>query len=161
MCNVSACLPSIPYRVDSRYTLRAIGRWKQGGVLEVRFEGRLMVSIPLPAALWDIVAMMMDAGMRSGGWNWASAFMTAPELARGLYLRSRRGNSDPANIPRYVFRLRNSIAQRMDGRIADPKDWSKLLIEHHSCLGYRIGLPAENFGLEFLGETDDSGQHSH
>jgi hypothetical protein len=148
--------PSLPYVVEPRFTLRAIGRWKSGGVLEVGLDGRLAVTISLAAGEWDVAAMLIGVGMRTAAWDWAGAFMTAPELARGLYQRSRRGNSDPANIPRYVYRLRKSIAEKLNGQVEDPRQWTRGLIENHRFLGYRIGLPPENLDLRILRETGTS-----
>jgi hypothetical protein len=146
--------PSIPYRSDPRFHIRLIGRWKNGGVVQVYFGGQLMVTFAIPAAEWTILAMLVAAAaMGRSTQSWANAFMTAADLARGLYERTRLGNSDPANITRFIFRLRSSIAKHMNGRIANPKDWSMRLIEHHRFLGYRIGLPPENLDLDMLGES--------
>ena len=160
MCNDSAFSSSIPYRLDSRFALRAVGRWRKGGVVQILFEGQVMETLSLPPGEWNIVAMLIDAGIRSAGPNWGSAFMAATELARGLYQRSRRGNSDPVNIPRFVLRLRTSIAkgiERHSDLIANPREWSRWLIEGHRFLGYRISLPPENLYLEILPERNVSG----
>jgi hypothetical protein len=135
-----------------------MGRWRKGGVVEVYLDGQLIEAITLPAAEWSLAALLIDAGIRSAGASWGRAFMTASDLARGLHQRSRRGNSDPANVPRFVWRLRKSIANRMSGRLENPKDWSKRLIEHHRSFGYRVSLPPENLHLETLCDRNLSGQ---
>lgn len=146
--------PSVPYRNDPRYRLRAIGRWHQGGVLEVYFDGRLEKTFSLGKGSWCLLALLMDAAIRSAHSGWASAFMTTAELARGLYKHTRLGDSDPANVPRFVHRLRRTIAKHMDGLVDDPKQWSRRLIEHHPSLGYRISIPPpDDSDFQILGES--------
>jgi hypothetical protein len=154
MCDVSAQRTAAPYSVDSGFTLRAVGRWQHGGAVEVRFDDELMATIDLPAAEWAVAAMLIEAGMRSADATWGSAFMTTGELARGLYRRSRRGNSDPANVGQVVYRLRTSTEKQMSGLVPHPKGWSRLLIQNRRYLGYRLGLPPENLHLEILGERN-------
>ncbi len=144
-----------PYASDQQSTLTLTGRWTEGGVADIRIPGEPPLVVPLPAAPWAVMAILIQAAKDAGPEDWGQAFRTIHELAFLLYKKTGLGARDPENIIRLVFRLRRLLAraaeQRPEGdQHRSAENWSKRLIERQPFLGYRISLPPENLRLEIL-----------
>jgi hypothetical protein len=145
----------IPYASDPKLNLRLFGRWTDGGVAEIRAGSEPPTVVPLAAAPWAVMAILIQAAKDAGPDTWGRAFLTVHELAFLLHKKTGLGARDPENIIRLVFRLRRRLAHAAGKRLrgeqdGSAEDWSKRLIERQQFLGYRISLPPENLQLEIL-----------
>lgn len=52
--------PSLPYLIDPSVTVHATGRWSYGGAVEISLDDQRPVLVLLPAAEWNVAAMLID-----------------------------------------------------------------------------------------------------
>lgn len=151
-----------PFLIDDRFKFSAVGRQGKGGWLKIAAANQPAPSLlRLGPAMFGLAALLILAGQKSVAQGWGAAFLSAETIAAELYRRTRIGNSDPANVPRAVYRLRslinNSPAFAMDSdSAASPPEWGRLVVEHQASVGYRLSLRPENLHLEILGDSKDN-----
>lgn len=141
----------LPYRVSSEYRLRATGRWRDGGILEITDPNGRVITVDVPAPEFSLVALLIQAGQRSTD-EWAYAFRTRQALLRDLKRHGVVVGGLHQPLSRTVFNLRQRFNKLvlLGMESVEGDRLGKAWIEHHRRLGYRVSLPPENLSLVFL-----------
>lgn len=155
---------SLPYHVDPRFEFVAIGSWETGGLLEIRFQGKLTETLSLPAAEWTAVAALIKASLKSQHDHWAKAFVLADDLGPLIRDLSHRGTGTAAASHAVIHKLRKFVSESTAAELtecseADCEAWGKLVIEKHVRFGYRISADPNQLRLVLLhGPKDETGE---
>lgn len=152
--------PSVPYQVDSGFELEAIGSWSNGGVLEIRYQGKRTDILTLTASEWTAMATLIKASLESKDDHWATAFVLAEKLGPTVQRLSHRGDKTAAAAHAVVHRLRRLLseskaAQFSAGGEQSSEGWGKLVIEKHLRFGYRVSIEPKQLTLFMLKDPEE------
>src|SRR6476646_346188 len=92
----------VPFRFDRRLKIRLLGRWRKGGVLEWEFAGKALTAMPLPAAQFTVLGILVEAARKAK--HWGESFLDASTLANELENRAGLGGGDEQDLYRAVYR---------------------------------------------------------
>lgn len=145
--------------MDDRFKISAVGRRGKGGWLKISVadQGETPL-LRLGPAMFGLAALLILAGQKSAVNGWGAAFLSAETLAAELYRWTKIGNSDPANVPRAVYRLRrliekSPVLETIANGVPASADWGGLVVEHQASMGYRISLRPDHLHLEELSDS--------
>ena len=117
--------------------LVAVGRWGEKGHVEITVGGQPLPPVRLPASLWNALATLAEAGCKSQGSHWATAYVSPAALAAKLHKRADVGDGEPRNVHRIVNKLRQRLSQAAKESLGIA-GWGNLVVETDVTYGYRI-----------------------
>jgi hypothetical protein len=134
---------TLPLPLPNQVQLTVIGRWGEGGFVQVRL-GQDVSTIPLPPTLFAVLALLIlkaRHGCCCSADGFGFGFLSVRELCDQLLRRTRHTDNpldpDPQRVAKYVFRLRRAL------KLPD-------LIAYQKFLGYHLCTPAGNLELRIL-----------
>ncbi len=150
---------SLPYQVDPRFEFVAVGGWQTGGLLEIRWQGKLTDTLSLPASEWTAMAALIHASLKSQHDHKAKAFVFADELGALVQELSHRGTGTATAAHAVIHKLRalfsrSTAAELSLGTGRTTERWGKLVIEKHVRFGYRVSVDPSQLTLILLDETE-------
>ena len=152
-----ACKRSRPYAIDPKVQLHATGRRGDGGILEIFFNGKLVADVSLSPTEFAILALLIEAARRSLGKHWATACVSATNLAREL-VRLQLGTGDRQCLYQALYKLRKLLRKelKLAEKLQDAK-WGQIQIELQPGLGYRLSVAPNRLKITLLDQ--DGGGH--
>ena len=129
--------------------LVAVGRWGKKGHVEITVDGQPLPVVRLTAALWNTLAILVEAGCMSLGSHWAKAYVSPAALAAMLLERADVGDGDARNIHRIINKLRQrlNLAAKESLGVAG---WGNMVVETDVTYGYHIRSAPESLRLILL-----------
>jgi hypothetical protein len=142
-----------PFQTDVQLWL--CGRWGEKGIAIVH-DGQNEVRFELAPGQFDLLAILVRAAIKpaSPGQSWVpSGFITAVELCEELTRIAGREPNRPVcdyrGVIRMIYRLRESLAEKMVPEGEGGRDWADRFLES-GPLGYRLSSPPANLRLAIL-----------
>ena len=155
---LTAYSDSAEYPLEPTFTMRLVGDWTTGGVLEFIVDGELEDHIKLTPVRWATVAQLFMVAINAPLSHWLHAALTAKDLAERLYKRGVVAWPMDSKIHRYVSDIRTLLAKtkirKLTGVDLFDHQWAASVLK---TLGnrsrYRIGLPPQNLQL-WIGKSE-------
>lgn len=151
--------PSLPGGSEGpSIELVAVGRWGKKGHVEIAVDGHPLPPVRLPAALWNALAILIEAGCKgkTQGSHWAEAYVSPVALAAKLCKRAGIGDGDPRNIHRIVNKLRQRLNHAAKESLG-VAGWGNMIVETDVTYGYRVRASAEVLRVILLDSDEREG----
>ena len=148
----------LSYLLDPEFEFWISGRWTNGGLVEIYYDGYSAGGLRLPRVRWAVFATLAQQAAQAQ--SQPRAFMTAQEMLAVLRRRNVLQTRDPSRVVRLVYELRNDLDDAKARKFQkawgnEQGKWGKRAIETNQW-GYRLSLQPENIHVDILNAAPDA-----